>query len=163
MKASFFKTPGDFSVLEYGEQLNPIPKEGEVLVHVKACALNRIDVWARCGRYQVPLPHILGSDIAGVLEDGREVVVNPALPCGHCERCQKGLACEFVKIIGFSTPGAYAELVSIPLKNVYPKPPQLSFIEAAAFPLTFLTAWHMLSTRARVQKGETVFIWGASG
>ncbi len=163
MKASFFKETGEPSVLEYGEFSDPHSEEGEVLVRVKSCALNRIDVWQRSGKYPLALPHIPGSDISGILENGEEVVVNPALPCGSCERCQKNLDCEFVKIIGFSTQGAYAEWISVPKVNVYPKPKGLSFAEAASFPLTFLTAWHMLKTRAQVKPGEAVFIWGATG
>lgn len=163
MKASFFRTPGDFSVLEYGEQPDPIYRAGEVLIRVKACALNRIDLWQRSGKYAVTLPHIPGSDIAGILEDGREVVVNPAIPCGGCERCKKNQDCEFVSIVGFSTQGGYGELISVPMENVYAKPKGLSFVEAAAFPLTYLTAWHMLKTRAHLEKGESIFIWGATG
>lgn len=163
MKASFFKKTGEPSVLEYGEFDDPVAAKNEVLVRVKSCALNKIDVWQRSGKYPLPLPHIPGSDVSGILENGEEVVVNPAMSCGICERCQKNLDCEFVKILGFSTQGAYAEFIAVPSANVYPKPRHLSFAEAASFPLTFLTAWHMLKTRAQVKRGEAIFIWGATG
>lgn len=154
MKAIFFKTPGDVAVLEYGEQPTPQAGPGEVLIRVKACALNRIDIWQRSGKYPVPLPHILGSDISGVTESGEEVIVNPALERGHDKP---------VDIVGFSTQGGYAEFVTVPVNNVHPKPAKLSFEEAAAFPLTALTAWHMLNSRAQLAAGEKVFIWGAAG
>jgi len=158
--------------LEYGEVPIPKPKKGEALIMVKTCALNHLDLHLAKGILDIPLPHIPGSDVAGVIEEingksklkvGQEIVVNPAIPCGKCPRCKKGLTCEIVTIFGYRTPGGYAEYVTAPLEQLYPKPKNLSFIEAAAFPLTFLTAYHMLVGRANLQKGETVFIWGASG
>lgn len=164
MKASFFKTTGGPEVLEFGDFKNPVAKDGEVLVKVKACAINRLDIWLRSGRYKVELAHILGSDIAGInMNTNKEVIVNPAIQCENCENCKKGDECKFVKIFGFHTQGGYGEFVSVPEEQLYPKPIDLSFNEAATFPLTFLTAWRMLVTRGQIKKGETVFIWGASG
>ena len=169
MKAFFIKKP---RLLTYGEVAKPEVKKGEVLLRVRACALNHLDLHLLKGRFKVPLPHILGSDVSGVIEriDGRTnlkvgqaVVVNPAIPCGQCPRCKKNLSCEIVNIFGYKTNGGYAEYITVPIAQVYPKPNNLSFVEAAAFPLTFLTAYHMLVGRANLQKNETVFIWGASG
>jgi len=148
-----------FGRLNYRHLPTPKPKGGEVLVKVKACALNRLDLWLRKGAKgaskNILLPHILGSDVAGVeVKTGKEVVINPALPQGVGKP---------VGIFGYNTWGGYAEYVVAPLGQVYSKPKNLSFVEAAAFPLTFLTAWRMLTTKAKLQKGETVFIWGASG
>ncbi len=172
MKAIFFEKTGGTEVLKYGEVPTPEPKIGEALVRVRACAINNLDVQQRRGKIEGPMPHISGSDVAGVIEKingkssldiGDEMIINPAISCGVCPPCENGLACELVTIFGYKTQGGYAEYVTIPIGQLYPKPKNLSFPEAAAFPLTFLTAWHMLTSRANLQKGETVFIWGASG
>ncbi|HLB60339.1 MAG TPA: zinc-binding dehydrogenase [Patescibacteria group bacterium] len=156
----------------YGDATTPKPKKGEALIKVKACALNHVDLHLAKGVLDIPLPHIPGSDVAGIivkingkstLKAGQDVVVNPAIPCGKCPRCRKGLSCEIVIIFGYKTPGGYAEYVTAPIEQLYPKPRNLSWAEAAAFPLTFLTAYHMLFCRAKLQKGEMIFIWGASG
>ena len=158
--------------LKYGELPKPKPKEGEALIRVKACALNYLDIHLATGKLEIPLPHTLGSDVSGVIEEingesklqvGDEVIVNPAIPCGKCRFCTKGLPCEIVTIFGYGTPGGFAEYVTVPTSQIYQKPKNISFNEAAAMPLTFLTAYHMLVGRANLQKGETVFIWGASG
>lgn len=158
--------------LELGEVLTPTSKKNEALIKVKACVLNHLDLHLLKGLYDIPLPHIPGSDVSGIVEEingegrvkvGQEVVINPSISCGRCSRCKKGLSCEIVIIFGYKTSGGYAEYVTVPIKQLYPKPKNLSFIEAAAFPLTFLAAYHMLVGRAKLQKGETVFIWGASG
>lgn len=172
MKAVFFEKTGGVEVLKYGEMPTPEPKAGEALVRVRACAINNLDLQQRQGKIEGPMPHISGSDIAGVIEKingesslrvGDEVVINPAIPCGVCPPCKNGLACELVIILGYKTNGGYAEYVYVPTGQLYPKPKDLTFPEAAAFPLTFLTAYHMLVSRANLQKDETVFIWGASG
>lgn len=172
MKAIFFEKNGSVEVLKYGEVPTPEPKTGEVLIRVRACAINNLDVQQRQGKIEGPMPHISGSDVVGVIEKineenslhvGDEVVINPAIPCGICPPCKNGLACELVIIFGYKTQGGYAEYVTVPIGQLYPKPKSLTFQEAAAFPLTFLTAYHMLVGRANLQKGETVFIWGASG
>src|SRR3989338_3913397 len=117
MKAIFFEKPGGLDVLKYGDFPTPEPRQGEALVRVKACALNRLDVWLR-----------------------EDVVLNPATPCGSCPRCKKGEPCELVKIFGVKNQCGYAEYVTAPITQLYPKPKNISFVEAAAFPLTFLTA-----------------------
>jgi NADPH:quinone reductase-like Zn-dependent oxidoreductase len=172
MKAAFIEKPGGLEVLKYGELPAPKPGPGEALIRVKAAALNHLDIHLRNGIRDTTWPHVSGSDVAGVLAEmngpgklkvGQEVVINPAIPCGMCSRCKRGLNCEKVRILGSHLPGGFAEYVVVPIAQVYAKPRNLSFAEAAAFPLTFLTAWHMLVGRAGLQKGETVFIWGASG
>jgi len=172
MKAVFLERQGGKIELRYGDLPKPKPKKGEVLIKVKAAALNHLDLHLIEAKLNIPLPHVSGSDVAGEIAEvngqsnlrvGQAVVVNPAIPCGKCDRCKKGLSCEIVTIFGYKTPGGFAEYVTAPIGQVYPMPKNLSFVEAAAFPLTFLTAWHMLVGRANLQKGETVFIWGASG
>lgn len=147
----------------------------EVLVEVRACALNHLDIFVRRGLpgIQIPLPHILGNDIAGVVRDvgelvtwvkpGDEVMVHPGVSCGHCEACLSGEdnLCREYDIIGYRRDGGYAELVAVPGVNIIPKPPQLSWEEAAALPLVTVTAWHMLVTRANVQPGEDVLVHAA--
>lgn len=175
MKAIFFEKPGGLEVLKYEEFPIPKPQQGEALIRVRTCGLNRLDIWLRediDNARNIPMPHISGSDVAGIIEEingachlrvGQEVVLNPAIPCGTCPRCKNGESCELVKIFGVKNQGGYAEYITAPILQLYPKPKNISFIEAAAFPLTFLTAWHMLVGRTNLQKGETVFIWGASG
>lgn len=175
MKAVFFEKPGGLEVLQYGDFPTPKPRKGEALVRVRACGLNRLDIWLREDRENarnIPMPHIPGSDIAGTIEEinngsslkvGQDVVLNPAIPCDICPRCKQGEPCELVNIFGVKNQGGYAEYITAPISQLYPKPKNISFVEAAAFPLTFLTAWHMLVGRTKLQKGETVFVWGASG
>lgn len=175
MEAVFFEKSGGPKVLQYGEFLTPKPQGGEALMRVRAVGLNRLDIWLREDEenaHNIPMPHISGSDAAGIIEEingesplkvGQEVVLNPAILCGICSRCKNGEACELVKIFGVKNQGSYAEYITAPISQFYQKPQNISFAEAAAFPLTFLTAWHMLVGRANLRKGETVFVWGASG
>jgi NADPH:quinone reductase-like Zn-dependent oxidoreductase len=175
MKAVIFKQHGGPDVLEYADVPEPAIKSDEVLVEVKACALNHLDVWTRGGLpgVEIPLPHILGSDIAGVVREvgdlvswvrgGDEVLLHPGVSCGHCGECLGGrdnLCCDY-DILGYRRNGGYAELVAAPAVNVIPKPQNLSWEEAAALPLVTVTAWHMLVTRAAVQPGEDVLIHAA--
>lgn len=153
----------------------PAPRGDEVLVRVRACALNHLDLWNRKGlpRPAIQLPRILGSDIAGEVltvgelvqhvAPGDQVIVNPGVSCGRCRQCLSGHdnMCPDYTIFGAGRDGGYAQLVTVPGVNVIPKPANLTFIEAAAVPLVFLTAWHMLMTRARLRHGETVLVWGA--
>jgi NADPH:quinone reductase-like Zn-dependent oxidoreductase len=158
----------------------PPPKIGptEVLVRVRACALNHLDIWARGGTRsdRIPLPHISGSDISGEMSEagdlvrghlkGEKVLVSPGISCGMCDYCSNGWdsLCESYKIIGYETQGGYAEFVSVPSANILPIPDKLDFEQAASVPLVFLTAWHMLVTRAHLAPGETVLVWaGGSG
>jgi NADPH:quinone reductase-like Zn-dependent oxidoreductase len=175
MKAIVFKEHGGPEVLEYAEAPEPTVKANEVLVEVRACALNHLDVWARMGLpgIEIKLPHILGNDIAGVVREagdlvtwvrpGDEVMLQPGVSCGHCLECLRGQdnLCPEYDILGYRRDGGYAELVAAPGVNVIPKPQALSWEEAAALPLVTMTAWHMLVTRARVQPGEDVLIHAA--
>src|SRR5882724_4107311 len=175
MKAVVFKTHGGPEVLQYAEAPDPTIKASEVLVEVKACALNHLDVWARGGLpgIDIPLPHILGNDIAGVVREvgelvywvrsGDEVMLQPGVSCGHCIECLSGRdnLCRDYDIIGYRRHGGYAELVAAPGVNVITKPKNLSWVEAAALPLVTVTAWHMLVTRANVQPGEDVLVHAA--
>jgi NADPH:quinone reductase-like Zn-dependent oxidoreductase len=175
MKAVIFRQHGGPEVLEYTDVPEPQIRANEVLVEVKACALNHLDIWARGGLpgFEIPLPHILGNDIAGVVQQvgrvvgwvkaGDEVLVQPGVSCGHCEACLSGNDnfCREYDIIGYRRDGGYAELVAVPGVNVVPKPATLSWEEAAALPLVTVTAWHMLVTRAVVQPGETVLVHAA--
>ena len=175
MKAVIFKQHGGPEVLEYADVPEPTIKADEVLVEVKACALNHLDVWTRGGLpgVEIPLPHILGNDIAGVVREvgdlvswvrsGAEVLLHPGVSCGHCAECLGGRdnLCRDYDILGYRRNGGYAELVAAPAVNVIPKPQNLSWEEAAALPLVTVTAWHMLVTRAAVQPGEDVLIHAA--
>ena len=175
MKAAIFRQHGGPEVLEYTDVPEPRIRANEVLVEVKACALNHLDIWARKGLpgIEIPLPHILGNDVAGVVREagelvtwvkpGDEVMVQPGVSCGHCEACLSGRDnfCREYDIIGYRRDGGYAELVAVPGVNVIPKPAQLSWEAAAALPLVTVTAWHMLVTRADVQPGEQVLVHAA--
>ena len=175
MKAVIFNEHGGADVLRYTEAEDPRPRANEVLVEVRACALNHLDVWARKGLpgVHIPLPHILGNDIAGTVREagelvdwvraGDEVMLQPGVSCGHCVECLRGQdnLCAKYDILGYGRDGGYAELVVAPGVNVIPKPQNLSWEEAAALPLVTVTAWHMLITRAAVQPGEDVLIHAA--
>jgi NADPH:quinone reductase-like Zn-dependent oxidoreductase len=175
MKAVIFEQHGGPDVLQYAEVPEPKIRANEVLVEVRACALNRLDVFVRGGLpgIAIPLPHILGDDIAGIIRKvgelvtwvrpGAEVMLQPGVSCGHCAQCLRGQDnfCREYDIIGYRRDGGYAELVAAPAVNVIQKPKNLSWEEAAALPLVTLTAWHMLVTRADVQPGEDVLIHAA--
>jgi NADPH:quinone reductase-like Zn-dependent oxidoreductase len=175
MKATIFRQHGGAEVLEYAEVDEPRIRADEVLVEVRACALNHLDVWARKGLpgIEIPLPHILGNDIAGVVREtgevvdwvkpGDEILLQPGVSCGHCAECLRGRdnLCASYDMLGYRRDGGYAQLVAAPAVNVIPKPAGLSWEEAAALPLVTVTAWHMLVTRAGVQPGEDVLIHAA--
>jgi NADPH:quinone reductase-like Zn-dependent oxidoreductase len=138
-------------VLRYEEVPDPQPGPGEVLVELRAASLNHLDLWIRKGLPSVEKPRILGADGAGVLATtGERVVINPGLEAGDGT----------VRVLGEHSDGTHAELVAAPAESVYPIPDSLSFEEAAAFPLVFETAYRMLVTKARLQEGEWVLIWG---
>src|SRR5437773_4056134 len=150
MKAIRIHEDGGPEVLRYEDAPDPEPRPGEVLIRLRAASLNHLDLWIRKGLPSVPKPRILGADGAGVREDtGERVVINPGIE--HDER---------IDVVGEHMDGTHAELVSVPEANVYPLPDELSFEEAAAFPLVFETAYRMLVTRAAVKAGETLLIWG---
>ena len=175
MKAVVFSEFGGVDKLKFTEVAKPKPAFGEVLVRVEACALNHLDIWVRRGLRgrDIPMPHILGSDIAGVVEElgegveglsiGEKVVVAPGVSCGRCPDCLSGRdnLCDKFHVIGVKTNGGYAEYTVVPASNILPKPQSLSFEEASSIPLTFLTAWHMLVTKASVSPGKTVLVVAA--
>jgi NADPH:quinone reductase-like Zn-dependent oxidoreductase len=175
MKAVVFHQHGGPEVLEYGEVPPPAIKSDEVLVEVKACGLNHLDVWVRGGLpgIKIPLPHILGNDVAGVVREvgelvtwvkpGEEVMVQPGVSCGHCAECLGGRDnfCRDYDILGYRRAGGYAQFVAVPGVNVFPKPANLTWEAAAALPLVTVTAWHMLVTRAQIRPGEDVLIHAA--
>ncbi|MFN2517035.1 MAG: zinc-binding dehydrogenase [Pyrinomonadaceae bacterium] len=175
MKAIILNQHGGPEVLQYVDAPEPTIKANEVLVEVKACALNHLDVWVRSGLpgIDIPLPHILGSDIAGVVREvgelvswvgtGDEVMLQPGISCGHCFECFSGRdnLCRDYDMLGYRRDGGYAQLVAAPAVNVIPKPKNLTWEQAAALPLVTVTAWHMLVTRASVQPGEDVLIHAA--
>jgi NADPH:quinone reductase-like Zn-dependent oxidoreductase len=175
MRAILFENHGGPEVLQSAEVADPQIKANEVLIEVRACALNHLDVWVRNGLpgIKIPLPHILGNDVAGVVREvgelvswvrpGDEVMIQPGLSCGHCLECLSGRdnMCDEYDMIGYRRDGGYAELLAVPGVNIIPKPKNLSWEEAAALPLVTLTAWHMLVTRAQVQPGEDVLVHAA--
>ena len=175
MKAVVINQHGSEDVLEFTEVPEPEISENEVLVRVKACALNHLDIWIRGGLpgLKLPFPHVLGSDISGVVEKvgrlventrpGDEVMLSPGVSCMHCEYCLSGddnLCANYV-LLGSRIPGGYAEFVKAPSFNVLPKPRNMSFEEAASLPLVFITAWHMLVSRVNLRAGETVLVQAA--
>src|SRR5438093_5315013 len=175
MKAARFHQHGGPEVLRYEDAPEPKLDSGEVLVRVKACALNHLDIWVRQGipAFQVPLPHIGGCDVAGVVErvggedtglqPGDRVFVAPGLSCWRCECCLGGQdnLCVSYRILGAQVDGGLAEFVKVPALNVLPIPGALSFEQAAAFPLTGVAAWHMLFGLARLQPAEDVLVLAA--
>src|SRR5262249_41093602 len=151
-------------------------KPGSAIVRVRACALNHLDLWERRGieRVRIPLPHISGSDVAGDVVDsgggavaaGTRVMLQPGLSCGTCRACVEGRdnLCPSYDVLGLMSDGGYAELVAVPAVNLIAIPDHVSYVDAAAFPLTFLTAWHMLVTLARIRDGDVVLVLaGGSG
>ena len=162
MKAVRIHEDGGPEVLRYEDAPDPEPKAGDVLVRLRAASLNHLDVWVRKGLPSVPKPRILGADGAGLVEavgegaggfsPGDRVVINPGLE--HDGR---------VTVVGEHFDGTHAELIALPSSAIYPLPEGLGFEEAAAFPLVFETAYRMLVTRAAVQPGEWVLVWGIGG
>ncbi len=175
MKAVFFRRHGGNEVLEYGDWPDPLPGPGEVLVGIRAAALNRLDLFVRDGIPGVPLPQVPGADGAGVVEamgegvsgltPGDRVLIQPGLFCGKCEFCRSGeqSLCVTFRIVGEHGPGTFAEKAVVPAVNVFPIPGGLSFEQAAAFPLTYQTAWRMIVGRGAVRPGDTVLIHGIGG
>ena len=154
MKAVRIHEDGGPEVLRYEDAPDPEPKPGEVLVELRAASLNHLDLWVRQGLPSAPKPRILGADGAGIRVDtGERVVINPGLDHGNGR----------ISVVGEHSDGTHAELVAIPGENVYAIPDELSFEEAAAFPLVFETAYRLLVTRAGLREGETVFVWGIGG
>jgi zinc-binding alcohol dehydrogenase/oxidoreductase len=153
VKAIRIHEDGGPEVLRYEDVPDPEPRDGELLVELRAASLNHLDIWIRKGLPSVPKPRILGADGAGVIAGtGERVVINPGIMTNGK-----------LHIVGETMDGTHAELIAIPRDYLHPIPGDLSFEEAAAFPLTFETAYRMLVPRARLQEGEWVLIWGIGG
>jgi NADPH:quinone reductase-like Zn-dependent oxidoreductase len=153
VKAIRIHEDGGPEVLRYEDAPDPEPRDGEALVELRAASLNHLDVWIRKGLPSVPKPRILGADGAGVIAGTDErVVINPGIVSGGK-----------MHIVGETMDGTHAELIAVPRDYLHPIPEGLSFEEAAAFPLVFETAYRMLVTRARLEEGEWVLIWGIGG
>ncbi|MEW6567189.1 MAG: zinc-binding dehydrogenase [Chloroflexota bacterium] len=177
MKAVLFRQHGGPEVLEYADFPTPEPGPGQVLVRLRAAALNRLDLWTRAGwpGLRLELPHIPGADGAGEVaavgpgvmgfREGERVVINANLGCGACEFCIAGKdnQCRDWHLLGETVRGTYAECVAVPAGNLVRLPSGFDEHAAAAAGLVFHTAWHSLITRGRLQAGETVLIVGASG
>ena len=180
MKAAFFRTHGGPEVMEYGDLPAPQPGAGEVLVQIKAAAMNRVDKWVRDGwpGLKLELPHIPGSDGAGVvaevgpgrppgspLQPGDRVVINTSVGCGTCDFCAAGQdnLCSQWHLLGETTRGTDAEFVAVPERQLLRLPDDFPFEQAAAAALVFQTAWHSLVTRGQLRAGETVLVVGAGG
>ena len=150
MRAVRIHEDGGPEVLRYEEAPDPAPAAGEVVVELRAAAVNHIDLWIRSGRPSVPKPRILGADGAGILaETGERVVINPGL--SHNGE---------IRIVGEHSDGTYAERIAVPRTAVHPLPETVSFEDAAAFPLVFETVYRMRVTKADLQAGEWVLVWG---
>src|SRR5204863_6880 len=173
MKAVRIHEFGGPEVLRYEDVPEPKPREDQVLVRVKACAMNHLDIWVRKGLPGVDLPHILGSDIAGEVvetgkyitgfQPGQRVLLAPMSFCNRCAYCTSGRQnqCPEFTVLGNRVDGGNCELIAIPAVNVIPIPQSLDFNQAASVPLVFLTAWHMLVGRAGIRPGQTVLVLGA--
>lgn len=174
MKAVRIHQFGGPEVLTYEDIADPQLRKDQVLIRVKACSLNHLDIWVRKGLAGVKLPHILGSDIAGEIteigeyvtgfQSGQRAVVAPMHYCGHCVKCVAGLQnqCREFTVLGNAVDGGNCELIAVPGANVIPIPDSLDFIQAASVPLVFVTAWHMLVGLAGIRPGQTVLVLGAS-
>jgi len=180
MRAIVFEAHGGPEVLGLREVPTPHPGPGEVVFEVRALALNYVDTWARMGLPGVRtiFPHISGSEASGVvaavgagvteLRPGDEVITHSTLTCRRCEACWSGheSRCRSLRVWGYETgplDGAMGQFARLPEMNLVRKPANLTFEEAAAYPLVLMTAWHMLVTRAALQAGEDVLVWGAAG
>lgn len=174
MKAVRIHQFGGPEVLSYETVPDPEMRKDQVLVRVKACSLNHLDIFVRKGLPGVKLPHILGSDVAGEVAEvgeyvaglkvGQRVVVAPMHYCGHCVKCLTGMQnqCREFTVLGNGVDGGNCELIAVPAANVIPIPDGLDFNQAASVPLVFVTAWHMLVGLAGVRPGQTVLVLGAS-
>ncbi|MHC4592840.1 MAG: alcohol dehydrogenase catalytic domain-containing protein, partial [Planctomycetota bacterium] len=171
MKAAVIREHGEPGVIAIEQVADPEARPGEVVVDLRAAALNHLDIWVRRGgRVALEWPHLIGSDGAGVVsalgksvhgvQVGQEVIVNPGLSCGCCEFCRGGeqSLCSDFGIVGMGRPGTFAEKVAVPARCVAPKPAHLSFEESGGLGIAYTTAWRTLMTRARARPGEAVLI-----
>ncbi len=173
MKAIRFHEFGGPEVLKFEDVQEPVSRKDQVLVRVKACALNHLDLFVRKGIPGIKLPHINGSDVSGVVEEvgeyitdvkkGQRVLLAPMMFCNHCQFCTSGQQsfCRQFTVLGAGVDGANCELIAVPEVNVIPIPDWMEFNDAASVPLVFLTAWHMLVTRSNIRPGNWVLVLGA--
>jgi NADPH:quinone reductase-like Zn-dependent oxidoreductase len=173
MKAIRFHEFGGPEVLKYEDVPDPVLRKDHVLVRVKACALNHLDLFVRQGIPGIRLPHINGSDVAGVVEDvgeyitdikqGQRVLLAPMSFCNHCQPCTAGQQnfCRQFTVLGAGVDGGNCELIAVPEVGVIPIPDWMDFNAAASVPLVFLTAWHMLVARSQIRPGQTILVLGA--
>jgi NADPH:quinone reductase-like Zn-dependent oxidoreductase len=181
MRAALFRQHGGPEVMEIADVPAPTPRPGQVQVRVRAAALNHIDLWLRNGlpALHVPLPHVSGGDVCGVVtalgagvkaiagaQEGDRVVLNPGLSCGRCVACLDGRDnfCPDYQMLGEQVWGGLAEYVVVPAANLVPAPVDripLDDAQLASIPIAFITAWQMLVDRARIQQGETVLVLAA--
>jgi NADPH:quinone reductase-like Zn-dependent oxidoreductase len=175
MKAAFFKEHGGSDKILYADYRDPRAESGEVVVRVRACALNQVDMLLLDGRFPPPegLPHVNGCEVAGTVETmgagvkgltaGQRVVIFPGFSCGVCEYCLRGerTVCVRYGYLGAHKDGGYAELVKVPAVNVVPLPESISFEAGASVPLAMLTSWRAVVTQARVRPGQTVLVQAA--
>lgn len=177
MKAAYYEELKGYTGIKVGQLPKPeIEREDEVLIRIKAFSLNHLDVWVMEGKYpmEVPFPHIFASDGSGVVEKvgssvkhlkkGDRVVIFSGISCGICERCLSGKdnECDRFRPLGTVESGVSAEYVKVPGVNVFKIPEGLSFEEASCIPITYITSWHSLVSRARIKQGETVLIHGGT-
>jgi NADPH:quinone reductase-like Zn-dependent oxidoreductase len=174
MKAVRLHEFGGPEVLRYEDVPDPQPRKDQVMIRVKACAMNHLDIWVRKGLPGVKLPHILGSDVAGEIvavgeyvtgfKAGQRVLLAPMHFCNHCPKCVAGIQnqCREFTVLGNGVDGGNCELIAVTAEKVIPIPDNLEFDHAASVPLVFLTAWHMLVGRANIRLGQTVLVLGAS-
>src|SRR5437899_2812583 len=174
MKAVRFHEFGGPEVLRYEDVPEPQLRKDQVLVRVKACALNHLDLWIRKGLPGVKLPHINGSDVSGDvvqvgeyindIKEGQRVLLAPMTFCGHCQQCLEGRQnmCPEFTVLGYLNDGGNCEYIAVPRVNVIPIPASvaLTYDEAASIPLVFLTAWHMLVGRCDIKAGQIVLVLG---
>ncbi len=177
MRAAIIRKHGPLDAVSVEDMPEPEPSEHEVVLDVRAAALNHLDIWVREGRpgLEVDMPRIIGTDAAGTIaelgprvhgmEEGDNVVLYPGLNCGCCEFCIKGehSKCTRFGIMGVQRDGTFAEKVVVPASNVVPVPDNLDMLDAAALPVAYLTAWRMLFSRAELLPGDTVLIHGIGG
>jgi len=175
MRAAFFKEHGGADKIIYGEYPDPVPAAADVVVRVKACALNQVDMLLLDGRFPPPegLPHVNGCEVTGTVETtgdavrdvtrGQRVIVFPGFSCGTCEYCVRGerTVCIRYGYLGAAKDGGYAELVKVPAANVLPLPEAISFEAGAAVPLAMLTSWHALIAQVDLRPGQTVLVQAA--
>jgi NADPH:quinone reductase-like Zn-dependent oxidoreductase len=174
MKAVRIHEFGGPEVLRYEDVPDPQPRKDQVLVRVKACAMNHLDLWVRKGLPGIKLPHIPGSDVAGEIIQvgeyvsnvaaGQRVLLAPMSFCGHCDKCLSGLQnqCREFTVLGNAVDGGDCELIAVTPDKVIAIPDHLDFVQAASVPLVFLTAWHMLVSLAKIAPGQTVLVLGAN-